>query len=369
MSKEKISAQQLFCLMFMFEIGSAIVVGIGIQAKQDAWIAVLLAMLCGLLLFLIFSYFHKKYPSQPLTTYVKVIFGKYLGTGISVLYILYFLYISARVLRDLGGLIVTSTLEHTPIVVVCTLMMLIVVYGVVKGIEVIGRSSEMIFLLIIMIGLLGIIFTCFGGIIEPKRLLPILENGWKPVLKTVFPQILTFPFGEMIVFTMFLPYLNKAALARRIGLLAILASGIVLSFTIALEISILGPGGVAVSQFPLLDTISRVSIANFIERLDVLVVLTLIFGVFIKIMIFFFASVKGVYDLFQFKSNKQWRIIVIILGILEVIVSYFMASSYTEHIKIGLKIVPLYLHLPMQIMIPCFLLIVAIFRKKMKNNL
>ena len=44
---EKISLAQLFILIFIFELGSATVVGIGTEAKQDAWIAVLIASFIG----------------------------------------------------------------------------------------------------------------------------------------------------------------------------------------------------------------------------------------------------------------------------------------------------------------------------------
>jgi spore germination protein KB len=44
----KINAFQLFVLIVLFELGSAIVVGLGMQAKQDAWLAILIGMAGGL---------------------------------------------------------------------------------------------------------------------------------------------------------------------------------------------------------------------------------------------------------------------------------------------------------------------------------
>ena len=48
MEKAKISATQLFVLVVLFEMGSAILVGIASDAKQDAWIAILLGLAGGI---------------------------------------------------------------------------------------------------------------------------------------------------------------------------------------------------------------------------------------------------------------------------------------------------------------------------------
>jgi spore germination protein KB len=363
MDKVRIDSMQLFCLMYLFELGSSIVVGIGISAKQDAWLAILIAMIIDIPLYLIYYYLFIQYPNLPLTRYLTNILGKYVGFPLSIVYILYFLYIAARVLRDLGDLLVSSTLDLTPLTVVTGFMMLIISYGVYNGIEVIGRTSEMALMMLILIGVLGLLFTLGSDIIKPEKLLPVLENGWKPVLKTVFPQLITFPFGEMIVFTMVLPSLNKPLLGKKVGVYAMLASGLTLSMVIALEISILGPEGVAQSQFPLLDTFSKVSIGEFIERLDVFVVLTLIFGVFVKISVFFYAAFTGVAELLRITNQKQRAFCIILLGILVVIWSIQMSENFVEHIETGLKKVPIYLHVPLQIVIPILLFLIVLVRK------
>ena len=48
MVKENISLTQLFMLIFNFLLGSAIVIGVGKDAKQDAWIAIILMTLIGI---------------------------------------------------------------------------------------------------------------------------------------------------------------------------------------------------------------------------------------------------------------------------------------------------------------------------------
>jgi len=56
----RISNYQLFCLIVLFEIGSSILFVRGIEAKQDAWIAVLIGTLSGLGLIWVYTELQKK---------------------------------------------------------------------------------------------------------------------------------------------------------------------------------------------------------------------------------------------------------------------------------------------------------------------
>jgi spore germination protein KB len=368
METAKINPFQLFCLMFLFELGSSIVVGVGLQAKQDAWLAILLGMVSSLPLFLIYSFLFYQYPYHSLTGYIKQIFGKYIGIPFLLIYIGYFLYIAARVLRDFGDLLTTTTLSETPIIVVNGLMILLITYGIYLGIEVIGRTAETTFFFMIFLGFLGILSIVSSGVIKLENLTPFLENGWSLIFTTVYTQTYTFPFGEMVAFTMILPLLNKPKLAKRIGLCAILASGLVLSLTIALEISVIGTNGTAVAQFPLLQAIGKVNIANFIQRLDIIVVGTLILGGFIKITVFFYAGYLGIQELITLKKKRYNIYCLLLLCSLILVASIKMSSNFAEHLEVGLKWVPVYLHLPLQTGIPLMLFLITLLKKVFTKN-
>ncbi|PGK31755.1 spore gernimation protein KB, partial [Priestia megaterium] len=69
MEKAKISASQLFILMVLFELGSALLVPLAIRAKQDAWLGILLGMLGSFILFLVYHKLYTYYPSLLPTEY------------------------------------------------------------------------------------------------------------------------------------------------------------------------------------------------------------------------------------------------------------------------------------------------------------
>lgn len=57
-----------------------------------------------------------------------------------------------------------------------------------------------------------------------------------------------------------------------------------------------------------------------------------------------------------------------LLSIFILVYSIKMASSFTEHIEVGLKWVPLYLHLPLQTGVPGLLFVITLIRKSLTKN-
>ncbi|PFG14993.1 GerAB/ArcD/ProY family transporter [Bacillus sp. es.036] len=360
METVKLSSKQLFSIMVLFELGSSVVVGLGMEAEQDAWITILLGMCGGFILFFVYASLFKRYPDLPLSEYAQKILGKWPGKIIAVLYSLYFIYIGARVLRDFGELIVTSTLSETPLFVINLLISGVILYGALLGVEVIGRSSEIFFVIVMFLGVIFIGLILLSNLFHIENLQPVLENGWRPVFQTAFPLVLTFPFGEMVVFTMFLPFLPKKKEGQKTGMYAILLSGIILTVTIIFQIGVMGAYQAKTSTFPLLETIGRINIQDIIQRLDPIAILILMIGGFIKIIIFLFGSAISLSTAFSIKS---WKTLTVIITCAALITSILIERNYLEHIQIGLNVVPYYVHPPFQIGIPLLLFLVMHYKK------
>ncbi|MFD2925642.1 GerAB/ArcD/ProY family transporter [Halobacillus naozhouensis] len=364
MEKVKISGGQLFILMFLFELGTAIVIGPGLGAEKDAWLAVLLGLISGMILFLVYYALYRLYPDQPLTGYAKKILGKYIGSVIGIVYLFYFIYIASRDLRDFGELLTASTYTYTPMFVINAFMILAVAYVLFLGIEVLARTGEIFFFLLMLIGVVGTILVLVSGMIEVHNLLPILENGWGPVLQA-WPTTYTFPFGEMVAFTVLLPYLNRPNLGLRVGLSAMSFSGILLMWVVAMEVAVLSVYVATRSTFPLLSAIGLVNMTGFFQRLDVVVVLTLIIGGFFKIAVFFYAALISATEVFR--VSKYTRLI-FPFSIVILLSSMTVANNYAGHIQEGLEISTYYASLPFQTGIPLLLLVIALIRRYFKNR-
>jgi spore germination protein KB len=361
MEKARINVRQLFAMIMLFEFGTALVLPIGFASLQAVWIAILLALLGGITLFFVYDYLYRQYPDLPLSGYVQKILGKYIGWIVNLLYLLFFIHNDSRVLRETSELLVTSTYDQTPLFVICALMIIAVVYVLYKGIEVLARTAEIYLLILICLGILGNIFVLFSGIIDIKNLFPLLGKGWKPIVKAAYPNIVMFPFGEMICFTTILPYLNKPQLGRKTGVIALIISGIILSFTHALEVSVLGADIYSRSNFPLFLMITKVNIADFIQRMDAVVILTLIIGAFFKCAINLYAAVIVAGDLFHVDKLQK---LVLPIGITVLFTSMMLASNWAEFEQAGRQVIMSVLLPIYSVFIPVLLLMVHLIRKR-----
>ena len=364
MEKAKISVIQLFALMFIFEMGTALVVNYGAYAGKDAWLSILLAMCGGIVLFFIYYFLFRQYPDLLLTGYVREIFGKYIGWIVALLYCLYFLYVCGRNVRELGDLLVSSTLSETPLLAINLTLVLVMCYVIHLGIEVVGRTAEVFFVILLLLGAGGNFFVLVSGDVDFHQIRPFLEHGWKPIFTTTFPHLLIFPFGEMIAFTMLLPYLNRPQLVKRVWLGAVISSGLILSWMFVLNTSVLGIDVMQRSVFPTLTAVGKVNLFDFIERLDAIVVFTLLITVFFKASIYLYAAVIGIADLFKLNNYHQ---ILLPIGTVVIFLSLSMASSFSEHTKKGflfnyMAVIPL-------IILPVLLLLILIIRKHFKKKM
>jgi spore germination protein KB len=360
MEKAKISANQLFILMVLFELGSAMLVPLAMRAKQDAWLAILLGMIGSLVLLSVYHKLYWYYPDLLPTEYMQKILGKVMGTLLAFVYILYFMYDASRILRDFGEMLLTFAYPDTPLFIANALLMLVIIYTIRKGIEVIARSGELLFIFMYILAVAGFILIVCSGLINFTNLQPVLEEGLIPTLKITLSETLYFPFTEVIVFTMILPYLNNPKKAKVTMLCATGLSGINLVITMLINISVLGVDLTARSQFPLLSTVQTIQVANFLERLDVFFMLAMVIGIFFKLNVLFYAVVIGAANLFKIKSPSRLSYP---LGIVILFLSITIASNFQEHLYEGLKIAP-FIHIPLFVIIPPFLLLVVV----LKNN-
>jgi spore germination protein KB len=363
MSNVKIDGYQLFCLIVLFLFGTTIFLDIGSGAKQDAWIVTLISPFAGLILFSIYFQLYKRFPTLPLTEYVKKIWGKFLGSIISYFYIIYFIYIASRVLRDIEEILINSAYYKTSITVVGICMMFTLIYTVNFGFEVFARVACICFLLIGLTLLIINLMFIITDLIHFENIKPILAEGWKPIVKEL-PLNVTVPYGELITLSMIFPYMNKQTKIYKTGMMAVLFTGIYLTLNILLLICILGTDVLSRSAFPALKAASFIDIAGFIQRLDSFVIILIVFLGFIKVSMFFFCAVIGMNTLFKIKPSALSTYSV---GGIILLSSIMIAPSYQTHLDEGLKIVPYMLHIPLQIVIPLLLLLTVLIKGKIKK--
>jgi spore germination protein KB len=129
--------------------------------------------------------------------------------------------------------------------------------------------------------------------------------------------------------------------------------------------SVLGPEIYSNDIFSLLTATRMVSIADFLERFDVIIILMMVAGVFFKVGGFTFGAAVGIAQLFKL---KQTRSVILGLGTIITSLSLISATRYVEHLEIGFTIFIPYFHTLLQIIIPILLLSIAFIRRKFNSE-
>ncbi|HZH62436.1 MAG TPA: GerAB/ArcD/ProY family transporter [Metabacillus sp.] len=337
---EQITKSQLFSLMLLFEIGSTTLFALGIGAKQDAWIVVLIATFIGLGLVWVYTEVQKQYPDKNLAEILHTLLGKWLSIPLILLYALYFFSSSSFNYFEFGEIIRTTFLINTPQLVVLGVFLFTTIYMIILGFEVIARTGE-ILMPILLIFLVTIYFLAgFSGVLDIQELFPVLENGIKPVLKEVYP-VVNFPFGESVVFLMYWHMVKKKEVVRKTALLVVCMTGVILVLSDLIMITILGPELTAKSEIPILRVLFNINIADIITNLDIMGVIIIFIGGFYKTVLNFYGAVLAVATLFKIK-DKKW--ITIIMGIGLIVYSTTFYENISFHRWVGFEFNTPYIH-------------------------
>ncbi|GIP22847.1 GerAB/ArcD/ProY family transporter [Paenibacillus sp. J22TS3] len=359
MSKNSIGLHALAVTFSMFQVGSTTLFFLGSQAKQDAWLAMLLGAAAGLLLLAMYLGIHHLDARYDLYELNKVYFGKIIGSIFGLAFIAYFTYEASRNLRDLSELTVATLLNRTPLFVVAAIALLVIVNCVRYGPKI--NFLTCIALLPVMILGYGslIVLILTTGVAHFEFMQPILENGFKPVWDAAIPKIISFPFGQAVLFLAFFSLVTEKKNLNKAMTLTYCGVAILLTLFNQLIVLVLGPELAAICTYPLLEVVQVIQMTRVFERADALFILILFIGIGTKAILFYAGAVIGLQQIAWLK----YKIWVIPLGIVIYAVS-FVSPTYTEFVWIGLHLTVTKVWPIFQIALPALLFVVMLLRKK-----
>lgn len=354
-----ISKHQLFTLMFIFEIGSTTLFALGIEAKQDAWIAILIALFIGLGFVWIYTQLQKSFPNKDFIDIITSILGKTLGLPLVFLYLLAWLWGVSRNLREFGELIILTTLPNSPLWIICLLFLAVSVYTLLKGMEVLARISEIILPIILTFIFAVFILLILSAHVYPKYLTPVLGEGISPILKAV-PGIVFFPFGELTIFLMYWNCADDKNSVRSSSMTAVLLAGIILSITLIMDISVLGVKYTSIATIPFMEAVRFISVGDIITNIDILGVIIIFFGGFFKMSVYLYGIVLGMSKLFKIKNL---RLLLVLFSMFLLWFSIVFEPNYAYHVWMS-PFDAKYFGLPFSAGFPLLLISIYYIKKK-----
>lgn len=356
MKEVKITSYQLALLMIAFIIGSSTIID-SAHAGRDAWLAYIIAWMGGFFLVFSYAWISLMNPGKTLVEILKDTFGKILGSILALGYIWYFIHLAALVTRDFSFFLVTTSYERTPEIFMIICFIFLSVYTLKKGLQVFSRSAEVFVpMLITFILILCLVII---GRYDVGVFLPFLEEGFKPVLNLILP-ILTFPFGETVVFLMLFSALDKKKNIRKISVSAVGIGGMILLLTILRDLMALGPDILQRIFFPPSLSSELIPVMN----LDPLIGLNLLIAGGTKITVCFYGGVVGITQIFNLNSYKPF---VIPVAALIIAIAMMLYNNIFEMFRWANDVYPYYA-IPFQILIPFAILGISLYKKYKKIN-
>lgn len=330
MKTSRISLNQFLTLLVLFLSSSASLVNVGRFSGRDVWIVILISTVFGALLFTIYYRISKLHGFQSLTEIIRDLFGKWIGGLIILAYMGYFLFLATGLLKSTSDMIKATIMIDANLTLVITLLMIPIVYGLILGVNVIGRSSELLFYVvgICFIPLLIAVFT--SDIFKFENLLPVLEKGLF-ALKTDIYTMSLFPYGEAITFLFIFPLIpnDKKGKILKYGYVSIVMAMVILLGIDVMNIGILGADLTKNFVYPFFNAMKMVGVSVLFERVDPLAIIILMMTCFFKISIYCYA---GLACLEKIVVRFNYRQLAIPIGILLIFGATKISSNRIENL-------------------------------------
>jgi spore germination protein KB len=357
LEKGKISSGQMGVMLFFAIVATAVLTVPGITgkyAKNDLWLSPIWGSLVGYLTVFVAYRLHKFYPKQSIIQYSESIVGRVPGKMIGFLVIVFYLHLTGLIVRSYAEFIVGNYLILTPISVVIISMVVINAMTVRGGVEVLGRAAQL-FLPVFLFPIL------FMPLLIPDMklefLFPFLEHGLTPSLMgAILPQAW---FSEMFLMTFLLPLVTDGEKGMRSGLISVLGLTMLLTLINLFILLVLGKQAEDF-LYPVMIVFRYISVADFLENLESVVMAIWVLGAFLKISVFYYATVLGTS---QWLRLSDYRPIVWPIGLLIILLSFWSLPDFLALSRFDVVAFPFYGPL-IQTLIPLFLLIIASLRKK-----
>jgi spore germination protein KB len=349
--KGKISNSQLIFLIVGFIEGSTFLVYfVSNLAKHDTW----LTILSGLTFILPFEYIYallvKRFPGVNLAQIHRIIYGRYLGTTISLFYLSYFFLILGLNLKDVGNFYNNFFMRETPLEIFLIIFICVCAYAVWNGIEILTRIAPFIVVFVSLI----IIGTALM-LLSKMDFTNFLPLGELPFINFVHSTHIfdVVPFGELIVFLPVAFALNDSKPVVKTFLSGLLLATVFFMVTVIRNTAVLG-NTEAIMVSPTLQ-VARLIDFGFLSRLDILFAAGHTGAIFLKCTIIFYVTVLFLSQIL--KLQTYWPIL-FPLGSIAVILGLIFYPSTMEHIESTQNIL-IFVISPLMFIFPPLALLIA----------
>ncbi len=363
MVNKQITRHQAISLIALFIFGNNVMIGVNSITGRDSWLAVIAAAVLCIPILIIYGRILSLYPEQGFFDIIFKLWGKTLGTVATLLMVWFSLHSGALTFRSLYEFIITNTLTDPPHLLFPTVLLLIGLYLIRGGLNVLGRWSIS---LVIYIFILALITASLGlKVMDPEYLQPVLRHSAKDMAIGV-TQIMTFPFLETVIL---LPIVSTVKCDGRYT--SILLKGLVLAMPIMVYVTlrntlILGEPLMDIVYYPTFTAVQTLHVGRFLTRIEESISTYMILTCLTKSAVCLGMAANGVARISKLAEPEK---IAAPMGLLLLAISFLIVRNMGELVTF-IKYYPFYT-VTFQLIIPVSLWLTAEWqsRRQRKNGL
>ena len=292
------------------------------------------------------------FPRQTIVEYSKNLTGPFIGTFIAVLYSWWFIYLVALDLRLSSDFFLTGFLPDTPISLLIGAVVLTAAYAARRGYQVVARVNQLLFPFII--GFLLVSILLLFPQIKVANLTPVMAGGLPHLaLNSITPIAL---FSDIFNIAMIAPFIANPAHTPRVVRWGVLVSYLFLLMILFTTIAVLGIDLSRGLTYPGLGLARQVDVADFIQRVEILLVMVWLIGVFVDIALGLIWASLALAQGFNLTSYES---LVLPLALVATVTAFLLGDNVLEYDALFEPgfIAPYYL--THSLLIPLILLILA----------
>ena len=314
-------------------------------SKSDSIFSIIFGSILGIILLGIYFYLNNRRASENIFEKINSSFPKIISIFINTLLIVLFTFIASFILYNLSLFINYNLLNDIDIIPISTLLILTTIYLVSKGINTITRVSGILIFTFITLAIIS--FISLINYSSPSNLYPLLTNNFTNIsVASVYSSIISVtPIFLLLVIPKNKIESNKKY--KRYMLITYFVNAVYLLISFILILSILGIELTSILKYPDIIALQKVSLLNFIQRIEDLLSFKVMFDSFISLSLILFYVKEGITIIYKIKPNRK---IIFVAGIITLILSLYLKMTNINLVFYLLSII-LFIHLLLTVVI------------------
>lgn len=328
--EEKIGYREATILLVIMMTGKIFLSfprNMALHGDAAGWIIVLLAGILALVSFYFINAIIKAFPDDNLLQICNKVTGKIMGLILGIIVFLFFLVITALYLRQFAESFILAVLPRTPISIITSVFLLLLIYGTMLGIETVSRVAW--FYGPYLMATLLIILAFSLPKASFQQLTPVLGPGPMDILGQ---SLIRAPiFSEIILLAVIAPIIRQKGKVFKIGFISLISAIAINTFITALLVMIFNYAAAQRLIFPVLQISRLISFGEFLQRVEAVFVFLWFFWAGIQLSGLFYGTVVSFAQTFRI---KDYRPLIFALAVLTFTLS-LIPSSMTQAVEIS----------------------------------